>query len=1285
MRKLRSLLALLIVASLIVSFVPTSSFATASAPKTAPNKCKSKRGFCKDTTEQAVTTASAASTIFNDRLVIATDTEGWFVIGAFPDRTTGDATPSSWDLSYRWPDAGSTSHTTIRIDGSDHVYGLTGTQREAPTKVDARTNRSAWQIGDIEVTQTLQIGQNSHTGQKDAAIIAYTLRNTGSSAHDVGTRVMIDTEINQSDGFPFRVPGVGAITKETEFSGAAVPDTFLASASAIDSTYVTASTLKSGGATTPDRLVLANWSNLSSTPYDYTIDPAVSLTDDSAYALYWNPKPLGAGETRTYVTLYGLGQATINQTAPLALSVRGPAALGRTWSGYSPNPFDIVATVVNTGTTTVVGAQLALNLPPELQLAAGSATQTIGSLTAGQERQVVWQVRAPLRDTQTTPSYSVVASGTGVAAKTVTRSISLPDIDATRRGPFAVDSREYRYDTKTYTDILSDRPTEIWGRTYWPRDLSKGPYPLVVFLHGNHNTCGQYITAPDGTRVRVDNNSDYTTSGTCPASHVVTPNHEGYAYLGEQLASWGYIVVSINANRAVTGGSNGTSPSDAYGYDHGFIRARGRLVLKHLQLWHQWNTTGTADASFGTFKTGYTSFSGSLFKGKVDLGNVGLMGHSRGGQGVRSAYDQHRKSGSPWPAKIAPLAIKGIFEIAPTDFNSHMHAALAAPFEASGTAWTVLLPMCDGDVIDLQGVEPFDRVLLNTGETPPTLKGVYTVWGTNHNFYNTEWQISDSDGCVGRASGNTELFTQYPGSASQRQTGLAGLLAFFRANVGIDPAPAFNLNFNPLASPPPVVTGVTRIDRSLSISPNASISSVLESFDKSAGTNSAGVPNDSANITITHGTIASVVGTDGRTYNHHDPTQRVGSISWASAGGGNFFQTNWRAAGTGRDISDHVTLDFRIARQISALNASAPSNFSIRLAHADGTLSDPVLLSAYADLRGPVGGCSSAPACVEHPMLQMARIPLKDFANAKLTQVRGVRFTFDQSASGAIHVANMLFARQFEPTAFPRQFVTQGATPFSVESEAAATTRTPQPDVEIELTSPNGFPVRNAMPVLRIGEHEFIMSRYKDGSGRTLIFGLSAAEFAAVADGDPVTLLYGPYAGTQEWLFGRLDKRNLKLYEQLLPTQQSARDLLAALRTQATTPQEQAQLDAALQRLDRTLDPALWRDTTHLQPGGADRLFDEAQQAVASLQQVLQARGSIPAAVMRNYIRTRVLHVLRGLAVVAIDEAAASGRQTLDQARAALDRGDSAVLGSQFVSAVQHYRAAWQHASRATP
>src|SRR3712207_3019578 len=119
MRILRGLLVPLLVISVISTFTPSASFATPSTTQ-PEKKCKPKRGDCPPGSTSDFGILSTANTICNDRLGIMTNTEGKFAIGAFPDKTTGGATAASWDLSYRWPNGGSTSATTIRVDGTDY-------------------------------------------------------------------------------------------------------------------------------------------------------------------------------------------------------------------------------------------------------------------------------------------------------------------------------------------------------------------------------------------------------------------------------------------------------------------------------------------------------------------------------------------------------------------------------------------------------------------------------------------------------------------------------------------------------------------------------------------------------------------------------------------------------------------------------------------------------------------------------------------------------------------------------------------------------------------------------------------------------------------------------------------------------------------------------------------------------------------------------------------------------------------------------------------------------------
>ncbi len=364
----------------------------------------------------------------NQLLAFQVSGDGRFNAGAAPDPQTGFAGTNSYGLMFRWPSAPGTSFTSFRIDGHDSIYGTDGTPLETPVNLDAKTNRSRWRIGDIEFTQVLQLAFNNQTGREDIIKIAYTMRNTGTVTRQVGGRVLIDTDINQNDGVPFRVSGVGIVKQEREFAGTDVPDSFQAFFDVTDTRRVTVSTLKSGGATAPDRLVLGSWPKMFDTLYDYAIDSNLDFTNDSAYAVYWLPRPLAPGESRGYTTFYGLSAVQVNLEPPLALGVSGPAALSVVNNAYSPDPFDVVATVYNNGSGVANNVQLTLNLPNGLGLASGAATVSLGQVAVGQERQVSWRVATGARTGAGAYTYSVMLTAANAPTKTVARTVTLPQL-----------------------------------------------------------------------------------------------------------------------------------------------------------------------------------------------------------------------------------------------------------------------------------------------------------------------------------------------------------------------------------------------------------------------------------------------------------------------------------------------------------------------------------------------------------------------------------------------------------------------------------------------------------------------------------------------------------------------------------------------------------------------------------------------------------------------------------------------------------------------------------------
>jgi hypothetical protein len=267
---------------------------------------------------------------------------------------------------------------------------------------------------------------------------------------------------------------------------------------------------------------------------------------------------------------------------------------------------------------------------------------------------------------------------------------------------------------------------------------------VIVLLHGRHATC-------------FNGNGAAFLQWPCSDGRTPIPSYKGYDYVSEVLASNGYVVVSVSAN--------GVNAVDNAVFDLGAL-ARAELMQKHLDILNTFNTTG--GAPFGT-----------KFVGKLDLTRIGTMGHSRGGEGVVRHYNLNNSLGSPY-------GIKAVFPLAPVDFTRPV---------VNNAAVDVLLPYCDGDVSDLQGVHFYDDARYNVpGDAAP--KHYMLVMGANHNFFNSVWspssgipgatndwlsfvQNGNSDSQCGNHKGNKRLT-----EAQQRATGVAYMSAFFRAYVG---------------------------------------------------------------------------------------------------------------------------------------------------------------------------------------------------------------------------------------------------------------------------------------------------------------------------------------------------------------------------------------------------------------------------------------------------------------------------------------------------------------------
>ena len=328
---------------------------------------------------------------------------------------------------------------------------------------------------------------------------------------------------------------------------------------------------------------------------------------------------------------------------------------------------------------------------------------------------------------------AVPAAATPPAGSTVVPAAS---VDPAVPGPLGVATFDYDGGQTVLTDgaVGAAYPSELTGNVHVPD--GPGPYPVVVFLHGRHATCDLLVTEFLGYP--------------CPETGATgpIPSWVGYDYLGELLASHGYVVASINANAVNTFDSTGTRGANE----------RSQLISRTLDLLASRNASAGGDV-------------GDALVGKVDLTRgIGLMGHSRGGEGVTRwiTYNEERTDGPQYP-------LAAVFSLAPVDFSR---------YPSDGPAFAMLLPTCDGDVSNLQGARAFDR---GRYVEPTAPRVQYAVRGANHNFYNTVW--TDDDNARSDDAACTLGETPPEGSVrlvpeDERRTGTALITSFLRRYVG---------------------------------------------------------------------------------------------------------------------------------------------------------------------------------------------------------------------------------------------------------------------------------------------------------------------------------------------------------------------------------------------------------------------------------------------------------------------------------------------------------------------
>ncbi len=214
--------------------------------------------------------------------------------------------------------------------------GVTVSQAEENGEIIAE-----WSVGELTFAQSITLA-NPEANEHGMVSIQLAVQNSGSQPAQVEARVLYDTNLGGIDYGYYQVRDnqnvTHTITTEQVLDGASynIPQNFYATNDPYDPTVIAYSV--NAPQATPSKIAFGHWNNLASTLFDFGPDGTLdftsyandNLTQDSAYALYYDLGNVDAQNPKSMITYYGvysnkdvsvLESVSVNISAPLKLEL----------------------------------------------------------------------------------------------------------------------------------------------------------------------------------------------------------------------------------------------------------------------------------------------------------------------------------------------------------------------------------------------------------------------------------------------------------------------------------------------------------------------------------------------------------------------------------------------------------------------------------------------------------------------------------------------------------------------------------------------------------------------------------------------------------------------------------------------------------------------------------------------------------------------------------------------------------------------------------------------------